>query len=331
MNGSADINRVDTLRVSITDRCNLRCIYCMPHQGVPLISHDSIMRYEEILRVVRAGTGLGIRKVRITGGEPLVRKGLTEFVESIADINGIEDLCLTTNGVLLKEYAGPLRRAGMHRVTISLDSLRRRRYERITGEDRLADVLAGIEASITAGLDPLKINVVIIRGINDDEVVDFARLSTVYPLEVRFIERMPLVETDGTKGCGMWEREGMSGGEVRQMVEAEFGPLKPVGAGVPVPGPADLYRVPGGTGRIGFINPVSAPFCATCTRVRLTPEGMLRNCLLREESVDLRRAVRAGVSDDELASVLREAMESKFNGKDAPFHAMRKYMVQIGG
>lgn len=303
----------------------------MPLQGVPPISHDGIMRYEEILRIVRAGAGLGIRKVRITGGEPLVRKGLRSFVASIAGIAGIEDLCLTTNGVLLKEYAESLKRAGMHRVTISLDSLQRRRYERITGEDRLDDVLAGIEASITAGLDPLKINVVIIRGINDDEVTDFARLSTARPLEVRFIERMPLGEGDGTKGCGMWEQEGMSGGEVRRMVEAEFGPLEPAGAGVPVPGPADLYRVPGGTGRIGFINPVSAPFCATCTRVRLTPEGMLRNCLLREEAVDLRRVVRAGVSDDELASVLQGAIERKPLGKDAPFHAMRKYMVQIGG
>jgi len=303
----------------------------MPLQGVPLISHDHVMRYEEILRVIRVGTGLGIRKIRITGGEPLVRKGLTELVESIAGVGGIEDLCLTTNGVLLKEYAGPLKRAGMHRVTISLDSLQRRRYERITGYDRLGDVLDGIEACFAVGLDNLKINVVIIPGINDDEVRDFACLSKAHPLEVRFIERMPLLQKEGTKGCGVWEKEGMSGEQVRVRIEDAFGPLEPVRAAVPVPGPADLYRVTGGTGRIGFINPVSAPFCATCTRVRLTPEGMFRTCLLREEAVDIRRALRAGVSDDELATVLREAMESKFNGKGAPFHAMRKYMVQIGG
>ena len=331
MSESQARNAVDTLRISITDRCNLRCTYCMPPQGVTLIPPEEILRYEEIVRIVRACTRLGVRKLRITGGEPLVRRGVVELTDSLARVDGVEDLCMTTNGVLLEGFVGALKRAGLGRVTVSVDSLQRRRYEQITGSDCLGKVLAGVKAALDGGLSPVKINVVLIRGINEDEVEDFARLSLSLPIEVRFIERMPVGAPDGSKGCGDWGKDGFSADDVLERIHRAFGPLEPADPVVSVPGPARLYRLPSGNGRVGVISAVTRPFCSSCTRIRLTPDGGLRNCLFREESVDLKKLLRSGISDEELLSVLSKAVALKPRSTMAPFEAMRKSMCQIGG
>ena len=323
--------RIDTLRLSVTDRCNLRCIYCMPQGGVPLIPSGEILDYEEIVRTVKVCVSLGIEKVRITGGEPLVRKGLSRLVGLLARIEGIRDLSLTTNGVLLAEQAEELQQAGLHRVTVSLDSLRRDRYRRITRFDFLDKVWEGIETLFRLGIEPVKINTVIVRGINDDEVVDFARLTKELPVETRFIERMPLGEGGRLHGCGLWEREGIPSRVVIQRIEAEFGPLEPARPIVAIPGPATLYRLPSSKGRVGVISPVTEPFCSKCSRVRLTPEGKLRNCLLREDAVDLRAALRQGISDKGLRELVWDMIQRKTRYWRTEFQRMEKAMVQIGG
>jgi cyclic pyranopterin phosphate synthase len=326
------VRRVDTLRISVTDRCNLRCVYCMPREGVPLIPCEEILRYEEILRIVTCGVRLGIRKLRITGGEPLVRRDVVDLVGALARIEGVDDLCMTTNGVLLKEFAPKLKAAGLHRVTVSLDSLRPDRYERITGSNCLARVLEGIESSLKLGLSPVKINVVLIRGANDDEVEDFAAWTLRFPLEVRFIERMP---TGGVAGfgqsCGDRKGQGIPAEEVLERIRRAFGGLEPAKAGVKIPGPARLYRLPGGNGRVGVISAVTAPFCASCTRVRLTSDGRLRNCLFMEESFDLKELLRSGASDQALEAFLKRAIAAKPRNHAAPFERGRSPMSQIGG
>ncbi len=325
------MSAVDTLRVSVTDRCNLRCIYCMPKDGVPWMPPDHILGYDEILRVVRIGARLGVSKLRITGGEPLVRKGIGEFVSSLGSVEGIVDCCLTTNGVLLKDLAGELKRSGLDRVTVSLDSLRRDRLEQITGRDVLSRVLEGIEASLAEGLAPVKINVVVMQGMNDDEIVDFARLTVSSPLEVRFIERMPLGKREETKGCGLWERQVLSGNEVKRRIEDALGPLEPASPAVVLPGPARLYRVSGSAGRIGLITPMTHPFCDACTRLRLTSDGKLRHCLFSDKEIDLRRVLRAEEGDENLAGAFQRAIRSKQKGEAPGSFQNERWMAQIGG
>ncbi len=323
---------VDTLRISVTDRCNLRCIYCMPREGVSLIPCGEILRYEEILRIVVCAARLGIRKLRITGGEPLVRRDVVDLVGALARIPGVEDLCMTTNGVLLKDFAARLKAAGLHRVTVSLDSLRPDRYEQITGSGCLARVLEGIEASLELGLNPVKINVVLIRGVNDGEIEDFAALTLRLPLEVRFIERMPAGGAAGAgQGCGDWKGQGVPASEVLARIRQAFGGLEAAAPGVKIPGPARLYRVPGGNGRVGVVSAVTAPFCASCTRVRLTSEGKLRNCLFMEESFDLKGLLRSGASDEALSGRIAEAIAKKPLNRAAPFENGGRPMCQIGG
>ena len=327
------MSAVDTLRVSVTDRCNLQCVYCMPREGIPRIPSGDILWYEEILRVIRTGAELGIHKIRITGGEPLVRKGIAGFLASIGSVEDIIDICLTTNGVLLKGLAGSLKHAGLKRVTVSLDSLRRDRYRQITGCDGLHQVLDGIEAALAAGLAPIKINVVAIRDLNEDEIVDFARLSITYPLEVRFIERMPIVDKrEETRGCGLLEREGLSGRDIVKRIEDALGPLEPASAVVPLPGPARLHRVPGSMGRIGLITPMTHPFCHKCTRLRLTPDGKLRSCLFSAEEIDLLSVLRSGPGQEKLREALEQAIRAKQIGEGGPaFPGNQRPMVQIGG
>ena len=322
---------VDTLRVSVTDRCNLRCLYCMPGEGVSKIPAGDILRYEEILRLVRIGAAQGIRKVRITGGEPLVRSGIAGFVSKLSSVEGIVDLCLTTNGVLLKGLARDLKRAGLNRVTISLDSLRRDRFEQITGRDALDLVLDGIDASLAEGFVPVKVNVVVMQGMNEEEIVDFSRLSVSHPLEVRFIERMPFGKREETRGCGLWEGEGLAGEEVLRRIEEALGPLEPASPTVPFPGPARLYRVPGSQGRIGLITPMTHPFCDACTRLRLTPDGKLRNCLFSDDEIDVRRVLRAGEDDRGVREAFEEAVRSKPKCDAPNFSDNNKWMVEIGG
>ncbi len=293
---------ISYLRVSVTDRCNLRCVYCMPPDGVPWLPHANILRYEEIVRVVRVGASLGISKVRITGGEPLVRKGIASLVGMLAAIPGVDDLAMTTNGTLLAEHAQELADAGLHRVNMSLDTLRPERFRTITRCGALADVERGYRAAQEAGLTPIKFNMVLMRGVNDDEVVDFAQKTLSEAFHIRFIEEMPV----GLSGRARF----MPISEAREQIEAAFGPLEAVRlrAGN---GPASYYRIPGAEGTIGFISAVTNHFCYRCNRLRLTADGNLRPCLLSNEEIPLREPLRSGISDEELRSLFLSAVAAK--------------------
>jgi cyclic pyranopterin phosphate synthase len=313
----------DDLRVSVTDRCNLRCVYCMPADGVPLMAHADILSYEEVAAVARAASELGIAKFRLTGGEPLVRAGVTTLVAMLAAIEGIDDISLTTNGVLLARYARELERAGLRRVNVSLDSLRHDRFREITRVGRLDDVLEGIEAARQAGLSPVKTNTVVIRGTNDDEVADFARLTIEGDWHVRFIEYMPF-SRDGSGDSLL-----VPVSEIRQRIEAlgELEPSPPNGVG-----PARYFRLSGARGTIGFISPVSQHFCEECNRLRLTADGKLLPCLFSDEGIDLRKPLREGATADDLKHLIQRAVSRKPKGHrlDAGITCGR-LMAQIGG
>jgi GTP 3',8-cyclase len=280
------------LRISVTDRCNLRCVYCMPPEGVPWKSHSGIMRYEEILTVVEAAAQHGVREVRLTGGEPLVRPDLAELVRMIAAVPGIEDLSLTTNGVLLTQQAAELAAAGLTRVNISLDTLRPDKFKRITRGGSFDRTWAGIRAAEEAGLKPIKINVVAMRGINDDEIVDLARLTVDHPWSVRFIELMP-VNNQQTWGEGFPAPEEIYLSIPEMLEKLEPYQLEPVEKRVGS-GPAREYQFKNALGRVGFISPLSERFCSQCNRLRLTADGHLRPCLLSDAEVDLLTPLRAG-------------------------------------
>jgi len=241
------------------------------------------------------------------------------------------DCCLTTNGVLLKGLARDLKQAGLQRVTVSLDSLRRSRYKQITGKDELHSVFEGIEAALAEGLAPVKINVVVIKGMNQDEIVDFARLSVQHSLEVRFIERMPLGKREETRGCGLWERDVMAGEEILRRIQETLGDLEPALPSVPLPGPARLYRIPGSQGRIGLITPMTHPFCHVCSRLRLTPDGKLRSCLFRSSEVNVRQLLRSGENDQKIREAFETAIRSKPTDSAPDFSGNHRWMVEIGG
>ncbi|MGA9351454.1 MAG: GTP 3',8-cyclase MoaA [Anaerolineae bacterium] len=303
---SDNFNRpISYLRVSVTDRCNLRCVYCMPPEGVPWRPHEEILRYEEIETVVRAAAELGISKVRLTGGEPLARLGLVDLVHMLVRIPGIDDLAMTTNGILLARYAEELKAAGLKRVNVSLDTLRPERFRRITRLGELSDTLEGIAAAREVGLVPVKINTVVIRGLNDDEVVDFARLTYAPDRHVRFIEVMPLGDHADWAGNGY-----VPMGEVRGRIERELGELIPARLGFG-DGPARYYRLPGAQGTIGFITPISEHFCHQCNRLRLTADGKLRPCLLSDYEIDLRTPLRQGATMEEINHLIIEAVRAK--------------------
>jgi cyclic pyranopterin phosphate synthase len=318
------------LRVSVTDRCNLRCVYCMPSAGVPARGHDEILRYEEIEQVVRAAAALGIHKVRLTGGEPLARLRLVDLVRMLSAIPGIDDLSMTTNGILLSRYAADLKRAGLKRVNVSLDTLRPERYRQITRRGDLADALSGIEAAGRAGLDPVKINAVIIRGLNADEVIDLAYRTVSDGWHVRFIEWMPVGES--IAGAGEWEDGMVTAHEMRSQIEAALGPLTPASmrAGA---GPARYYRLPGARGTVGFISALSEHFCDTCNRLRLTADGKLRPCLFSSHEIDLRTPLRAGAGEAEIEALLAQAIAAKPKGHHLREHEAvhDRTMSQIGG
>jgi cyclic pyranopterin phosphate synthase len=302
--------------VSVTDRCNLRCVYCMPAEGVPLRTHDDILSYEEIERVVRAAAGMGIGSVRLTGGEPLARKGLPDLVRMLRAIPGLEEITMTTNGTLLGTQAHELAEAGLGRVNISLDTLRVERFRRITRLGELEDAWEGIRAAEEAGLVPLKLNTVVMRDLNDDEVVDLARLTLGHPWHVRFIELMPL------GSHVLWDEERyVPAAEVRQRIEVRLGPLSPTRrpAGN---GPARAYRLQDSLGTVGLITPRSRHFCPSCNRLRLTADGCLRPCLLSDIEVDLRGPLHNGAGDEELRALIRRAVEIK---------PMRHHLQKTGG
>jgi cyclic pyranopterin phosphate synthase len=297
---------INYLRVSITDRCNLRCTYCMPKEGLSQIGHDDILRYEEIRRIIRVAAELGITKVRITGGEPLVRRGVAEFIASLRTIPELKDVSLTTNGILLDGCAETLFAAGIRRINISLDSLDAEKYARITRGGDIRAVLRGIRRVRETGFSPIKINIVAIKGFNDDEVLDFARLTLDNPYQIRFIELMPLGRA-GIENNGMY----LSNTVIRERIET-FGPLESVnGGGNGGDGPAQIYRIAGSAGEIGFISPVSRHFCRACNRLRLTADGQLRACLLSDDETDLKGRLRAGCADGDVAELIRRAISRK--------------------
>ena len=277
--------RHDYLRISVTDRCNLRCLYCMGLEGVKLIPHHRILTYEEIIDVVEAGAALGITRVRLTGGEPLVRKGLPHLVEQIARVSGIADLAMTTNGILLPHFAGPLKEAGLQRVNISLDSLKPAVYRQITRCGELEQVLAGIEAARKAGLKPVKINIVLMKGINHREVPAFLKLAHEQELHLRFIEHMPI----GAQGSEHLNYYLPVSYVAEQAVRLGM-PLTPVESPAGA-GPAECFSLPGGKGTIGLIHAISRHFCGSCNRLRLTAEGYLKNCLYWQQEHSIRPAL----------------------------------------
>ena len=297
---------IDYLRISITDRCNLRCVYCMPKSGVKLFGHREILTYEEIVRIAGIAAALGVKKIRITGGEPLTRKNISFLISSLKTINGIEDISLTTNGILLEKLAGELADSGLDRVNISLDTLRPDRYREITRGGEIVSVLKGIDAAEQAGLLPIKINMVPVRHLNDDEIADFARMTLTTPRHVRFIEFMPIGSRD------LWNYERcISTDELKRTVE-KIGPLVPVR--IRKMGPARYFRFDGVPGVIGFISALTHHFCGDCNRLRLTADGRLRPCLFSETEIDLKLALRSRSSDKEIERLLRLSIEVKPEG-----------------
>ncbi len=308
---------IDYLRVSVTDRCNLQCVYCAPTPRVPRRTHQEILQYEEIVRVVDAAVGLGLRKIRLTGGEPLVRAGLPTLVAGLAKIPGLQEISLTTNGILLERLARPLADAGVARVNISLDTLRSERFDRIARGGSIDAVWRGIEAAERAGLTPLKLNMVVIRGLNDDELEAFARLTLDHPWNVRFIELMPIAnQGDWGEGFPAPRRRLVPVAEIRQRL-APLGDLLAVDQ-VRGNGPAQIARLPGALGTLGFISAVSQHFCETCNRLRLTADGWLRPCLLQEGEVDVRAALRGGADKVQLQAVITRAVLAKPKGCRVP-------------
>jgi GTP 3',8-cyclase len=295
--------KITYLRLSITDRCNLRCDYCTSWRDWRHLPPQEILSYEELLEIARTAAGMGICKIRITDGEPLVRRGVVDFVAELHRLAGLDKVCLTTNGVLLENLARPLYDAGLRHLNLSLDTLRRDRYLKITGSDQFREVRAGLEEALILGFQPLKINCVVLKGVNDDELADLALLARDHPLQVRFIELMP------TLSPAWWERRFLPMAEVRRRLGA-FGPLAPVMPEAAA-GPARIFKAPGFRGELGFISPITDHHCRTCNRLRLTPAGGLRPCLLREAEIDLKTPLRLGGSPELLADALRAAMATK--------------------
>jgi cyclic pyranopterin phosphate synthase len=291
------------LRISITDRCNLKCIYCVPRDLITRLSHADILTYEEILRLVKVGIQLGISKVRVTGGEPLVRKGVYEFLGELSRISGLTDLSLTTNGVALKDNLEKIKAAGIKRINISLDTLKRQKFSKITGFDLFDQVWQGIEKALEMGFHPIKINVVALNGVNDDELLDMAHLSVEYPFHIRFIEYMPIGDSQ------MGNTPLLLAPEIKKRL-SEIGKLIPIRNSIN-DGPARRYRFKGARGEVGFIHALSHHFCDRCNRLRLTASGQLRPCLLSGHQEDIKGPLRAGCSDEELAQIFFRAVRHK--------------------
>ncbi len=324
MNNLVDSSQrnINYLRISVTDRCNLRCIYCMPETGVKWIAHNEILTYEEIATVVRIGADLGMNKIRITGGEPLTRAELPKLIKMLSETNGVDEISLTTNGILLKEQVLALKDAGLRRINISLDTFKQERFSQITRLGNLQDVLDGIDAAKDAGLNPVKIDMVVINGVNDDEIIDFARKTYEQGWHIRFIELMPLSNIKGIIPA----KEIRSRIETLDKLETASAPMGN--------GPARYYRLPGAKGTIGFISPVTEPFCSWCNRLRLTSYGQLCSCLLSDEGVDLRKPLRNNnLPEDEIRRLILELIASKPAHHDLAVDnlTLSRKMSQIGG
>jgi cyclic pyranopterin phosphate synthase len=320
--------RIENLRISVTDRCDLRCFYCIPDEDIEWLPREGLLSLEELARVARIAVDSGIRKIRITGGEPLLRKNLPRLVELIASLPGLDDLALTTNGTQLTRLAGPLARAGLKRVNVSLDSLDPATFREMTRRDLHGRVMAGLDAAEAAGLHPIRINTVLVRGRNEHEVVDFAGLARERGFEVRFIEFMPLEHGN------RWGMDVMvPGHEARERIEEVF-PLRPREGRDPHAPSRDWVFADGAPGLVGFIDSVTEPFCAECNRVRLTADGKLRTCLFSLREHDLRSVLRSGADDEEVVQRLHDAVETKekkHHITDGMFVKPERTMSAIGG
>src|SRR5437870_8344659 len=320
--------KIGSVRISVTDKCNFRCTYCMPAEGLEWLRRDEILSFEEIARLTSILAALGVGEVRLTGGEPLVRRDMPELVRMLGSIPGVEDLSLTTNGILLERLAGPLVKAGLQRINVSLDSLDHLRFAEITRRDALDQVLAGLaEAERYPELRPIKVNCVAIKGFTENEVPALAELARRKPYVVRFIEFMPLDADEAWR-----EDDVLTGAEIRSIVEAEHGPLVEVPA--KASSTARRFRFADGVGELGFVNPVSEPFCASCDRIRITADGQLRTCLFSRREWDLKTPLRNGAEDVELVELLRFAVrhkELKHKINEPGFVRASRSMSQIGG
>ncbi len=320
--------QIDYLRISITDRCNLKCYYCTPFSEFKYLRRKEILSHEEIVRLAEAAVSAGISKIRLTGGEPMVRKGMMGLCRRLSAIEGLEGMALTTNGMLLEQRASDLFAAGIRRINVSLDSLNRKRFFEITGVDGLPQVLAGIERTETLGMAPIKINTVVMRGINDDEIADFARLTLDKPYHVRFIELMP------TEGWATDAHAGrfMSSSAIAEKIE-EIGPIQTLPA-TDSYGPAKLYALTGAKGKIGLITAMSQHFCDACNRIRLTADGKLRTCLFSKEEIDVKTPLRQGATPFELSELFKKAVFKKplsHNLKRSRAESNGRPMHAIGG
>lgn len=298
-----NFNRViNYVRISVTDRCNLRCRYCVDGD-FPFIPHTEVLSYEEIIRFVRICASIGFKKVRLTGGEPLARKGLPYLLGELNRIDGIEDISLTTNGVFLGNMVQELKEAGLRRVNISLDTMKKDRFAWITGVDAFDEVIRSIKKATYAGLRPIKINTVIIKDFNDDEILDFVRIARKWDHEVRFIEFMPFGDSS------LWKStEIITSGQIEEVIRSKF---ELVPSGRSDKGPAKVFDIGGGSGRVGFISPVSSHICAECNRIRLTANGMIRPCLFSDVEYDVKSLIRSGKSDDEIREFIRGVVKVK--------------------
>lgn len=319
---------IEYLRMSVTDRCNLRCRYCMPEEGVADLAHSDVLRYEELLRVAGAACRLGIRKIRVTGGEPLVRRGIVDFIRQLAELPEGPEIALTTNGLLLADCAEELKAAGLSRVNVSLDTLQPERFRELTRRDGLNKVLAGIEAAERAGLLPIKINVIPFANFNADEVVDFARLTLDHSWDVRFIEFMPI-------SCDLEyaSKDGLSMKDIQERL-LSIGDLKILPRQKDSSGPAHMYQLPNAKGRVGLIPSVSGHFCADCNRLRVMADGRVRGCLFDNQETDLKAVLRGGGDDSALEELLLAAACAKpekhqINAED--FLSPNRRMHGIGG
>ncbi len=320
--------RIKSMRISITDKCNFRCTYCMPAEGLPWLKKAEILSYEEIVRISQIAVSIGIEQIRLTGGEPLVRRDLPDLVYQLHQIEGLRSLSLTTNGILLKQQAGALAQAGLTRINVSLDSLIREKFTQLTRRDQLDRVLESLtELEKYPTIHPVKINAVAMRNFSEAEVLDFVRFARSNAFVMRWIEFMPL---DADQ---QWRKEDiLTGGEIKAIIEASYGPLQLVKGDASET--ARRYTFSDGIGEVGFINPVSEPFCSTCDRIRLTADGQLRTCLFATEETDLRAVMRSGASDEEIAETLRNAVwrkELKHYIGDKSFKRANRSMSMIGG
>ncbi|MCR5756637.1 MAG: GTP 3',8-cyclase MoaA [Selenomonas sp.] len=322
--------KIEYVRISLTDRCNLRCRYCMPAEGVEKLGHEDILTFDEILRIVQGLAALGVKKVRLTGGEPLVRRNLTDLVRDIRQISGIEQVVLTTNGVLLSEMGEALVQAGVTGINISLDTLNAATFAEVTRRPLFAKVRAGVEKVLSLGLENVKFNCVPIYGVNDEELPALAGLARDYPVKVRFIELMPI-------GCAYEVGyRGVPMAEVRQRLERAYGCLRPVGQKLDrLQGPAEYYNIPDFQGQVGFIDAMEHKFCSECNRVRLTAEGFLKLCLNQKNGLDLRGLLRNGIREENLKLALRQAIYRKpaehlFTDRENTARDSRA-MYQVGG